>query len=190
MYTPPNLKRTYGEPYTPEQIEYIYDAAANGLPMRTIAKKLNSTYSSVRSVVHRQGLGVKHIREIYTLTRKQLSDALDIPWQGLLFLLAHHGIKPHKDTKVRWLNLKETTAFLQDQRYWWRWQPQRITLDWLRDLATEIRSQPVTGVWLPATDAAAQLGIGYHAVQWRINNGTVTAQRLGTLWLVWCPTEK
>lgn len=185
------LQRTPNAHYTPEQIEYIYEAAANGLPMQTITKKLKTTHASVRYAFIRRRLSIRHVRDTYTLTANQLRHHLGLAYVTMVDMAAACGLtKQTARRSYHWLNIDQITCLLRDQRFWWRWQPQRITLDWLRDLATEIRSQPVNGAWLPIRDAANHYRTSTRSLIRHASAGIVPAQYLGNRWLIWCPTEK
>lgn len=184
------LQRTPHQHYTPDQIEYIYEAAMQGLPMQMITKKLKTTHASVRYAFIRRRLSIRHVRDTYTLTVNQLRHYLGIAYVTMVDIVAACGFT--KQTARRcyhWLNINQITCLLRDQRFWWRWQPHYISLDWLRDLAERIRNEPTTGHWLPIRDAANHYRTSMRTLTRHASAGIVPAQRLGNLWLVWCPRK-
>lgn len=175
--------------YTPEQIEYIHTAAASGMSVEAMSKTLKTSYLNIISAMKWRRISIRHVRDTHTLTLVQVSEALGIPHSTLRVLVAACGFSNGRKGGTYWFDVDRLTKLLQDQRLWWRWQPQSTAIDWLRELAEEIRNEPVAGQWLPAVDAAAHHNMSHRTIIRYAATGKIPAQRLGKLWLVWCPKE-
>jgi DNA-binding transcriptional regulator YiaG len=189
-YQPSLLQRKPYQRYTPEQIDYIHTAAASGVPMQTITKKLKTSHISVRVIMHRHGMSIKHVRNTHTMTASELRRYLGISYEATVAMIKACGItKTTGKYCHHWLTTDQVTQVLRDQRFWWRWRLEWISLDWLRELAETIRSEPTTGQWLPTLEAAQHYGISRRAIVHRIAANALQAQRIGNMYIVWCPKE-
>lgn len=128
--------------WTEERLHDIETFLADGYSTMHIAGVYNVTVPALKKACQRYGISIRERRTSHTvagMARLMSTTAQTIRrWcaRGLL----RHEATPRARHTTRWIPEEAVIEFLQDQRYWALWRPERISEPGLRKWAEELRA--------------------------------------------------
>lgn len=159
-------------------------------PYPQIAAQLGRTEQAVRDRCALLGIAITRAsgRTPSAVAKLLAVDSKCVAWwidEGWLRVSGPHTAMGNGVLRV--VEDDDLTAFLEEERYWHLWEPERITEPPLRDWATEQRRGLV---FLTTGQAADRLCVTHFRVNQMIHRGTLRAVRRGRgNWLIrsdWC----
>ena len=179
------VRTGYLPTWTAEEIGLLYEMAGEHRSHAQIAAALGRSECGVRIKCKRLGIT---LTKFAGMTANRLARWLGVPcaktvswWCNEGWLRCHDtGIRVHSGW-VRVVEMEDLLAFLEDERHWHLWEPERITDAGMREWASEMRA----GVrFLTTGEVGDRLGLTCAAVNDRIHRGLMRGVKRGSNWLV------
>jgi len=160
----------------------VEEGIADGLPLAAIAKRIGRSTTAVE-VYCKRNLR-RRLRRPYsacaTARLLGIGDGKTVErWARFGWLCATRHVRAGGGRRLA-ITHDALLTFIEDERYWHVWSPERIRERRLREYASEQRAAVgALGRWLTPGEAARRLGVGHAAVNDYIRRALLPARRWG-----------